>query len=196
MIKHSKSASRIIMQSSFLISCKQVIFIPQNAIVYTFKNPEPFFCVSRGAIMSSLPEATRSLMQVFNGKLQDFTNEIDTVHMVWLEEIQQEAYRMFSRWERPLMWGGVCYTLYTFVFRTHLFCHLWLMWDSLLPARSLDMWIKKMFCCTVISALSQSSCRRLRHRKRQTAGNECRWISMSLAAKDGEGFDHAGFPMS
>ncbi|XP_039518195.1 inner centromere protein A isoform X1 [Pimephales promelas] len=46
--------------------------------------------------MSSLPEATRSLMQVFNGKLQDFTNEIDTVHMVWLEEIQQEAHRMFS----------------------------------------------------------------------------------------------------
>lgn len=46
--------------------------------------------------MSSLPEATRSLMQVFNGKLQDFTNEIDNVHMVWLEEIQQEAYRMFS----------------------------------------------------------------------------------------------------
>ncbi|XP_051545247.1 inner centromere protein A isoform X2 [Myxocyprinus asiaticus] len=46
--------------------------------------------------MSSLPETTRSLMQVFNGKLQDFTNEIDNVHMVWLEEIQQEAHRMFS----------------------------------------------------------------------------------------------------
>ncbi|XP_051548647.1 inner centromere protein A-like isoform X2 [Myxocyprinus asiaticus] len=46
--------------------------------------------------MSSLPETMHSLMQVFNGKLQDFTNEIDNVHMVWLEEIQQEANRMFS----------------------------------------------------------------------------------------------------
>ncbi|KAI7812306.1 putative inner centromere protein [Triplophysa rosa] len=46
--------------------------------------------------MSSLPEATRSLMQVFCGKLQKFTEEIDNVHMVWLGEIEQEAYRMFS----------------------------------------------------------------------------------------------------
>ncbi|KAI5627116.1 inner centromere protein A [Silurus asotus] len=46
--------------------------------------------------MSSLPEATRSLVQVFNGKLQEFNNEIETIHMVWLEEIQQEAKRMFS----------------------------------------------------------------------------------------------------
>ncbi|KAK3526645.1 hypothetical protein QTP70_030858, partial [Hemibagrus guttatus] len=46
--------------------------------------------------MSSLPEATCSLVQVFNGKLQEFTNEIDSIHMVWLEEIQQEAKRMFS----------------------------------------------------------------------------------------------------
>ncbi|XP_053496777.1 inner centromere protein A isoform X4 [Ictalurus furcatus] len=46
--------------------------------------------------MSSLPEATRSLVQVFNGKLQEFTNEIENIHMVWLEEIQQEAKRMFS----------------------------------------------------------------------------------------------------
>ncbi|GAA6089788.1 inner centromere protein A isoform X1 [Tachysurus ichikawai] len=46
--------------------------------------------------MSSLPEATRSLVQVFNGKLQEFTNEIESIHMVWLEEIQQEAKRMFS----------------------------------------------------------------------------------------------------
>lgn len=48
--------------------------------------------------MSSLPEATRSLVQVFNGKLQEFTNEIENIHMVWLEEIQQEAKRMFSRY--------------------------------------------------------------------------------------------------
>ncbi|XP_062848883.1 inner centromere protein A isoform X2 [Trichomycterus rosablanca] len=46
--------------------------------------------------MSSLPEATRSLVQVFNGKLQTFSNEIENIHMVWLEEIQQEAHRMFS----------------------------------------------------------------------------------------------------
>ncbi|KAM9497166.1 inner centromere protein B isoform 2-T2 [Clarias gariepinus] len=46
--------------------------------------------------MSSLPEATRSLVQVFNGKLQEFTNEIESIHMVWLQEIQQEAKRMFS----------------------------------------------------------------------------------------------------
>lgn len=49
--------------------------------------------------MSSLPEATRSLVQVFNGKLQEFTNEIENIHMVWLEEIQQEAKRMFSRYK-------------------------------------------------------------------------------------------------
>uniref|UniRef100_A0AAY5ERP4 Inner centromere protein ARK-binding domain-containing protein n=1 Tax=Electrophorus electricus TaxID=8005 RepID=A0AAY5ERP4_ELEEL len=46
--------------------------------------------------MSSLLEATRSLMHVFDGKLQEFTDEIDNVHMVWLKEIQQEAQRMFS----------------------------------------------------------------------------------------------------
>lgn len=171
--------------------------------VYTFqscvKTQEPSFCISRGATMSSLPEATRSLMQVFNGKLQDFTNEIDTVHMVWLEEIQQEAYRMFSRWERPLMWGGLCHTLLYFcVLHPYILSLVAcvFMWDSLLPSRSSDMLIKKLFCCTVTSALSRSSCRRLHHRKRQTAGNECRWISMSLAAKDGEGFDHADFLMS
>ncbi|TSK13389.1 Inner centromere protein A [Bagarius yarrelli] len=46
--------------------------------------------------MSSLPEATRSLVQVFNGKLQEFTGEIENIHMVWLQEIQQEAKRIFS----------------------------------------------------------------------------------------------------
>ncbi|KAF5907569.1 inner centromere protein A-like isoform X1, partial [Clarias magur] len=50
----------------------------------------------RDAAMGSLPEATRSLVQVFNGKLQEFTNEIESIHMVWLQEIQQEAKRMFS----------------------------------------------------------------------------------------------------
>lgn len=46
--------------------------------------------------MSSLPEATQSLTQVFNNKLLEFTNEINNEHMVWLQEIQQEAQRMFS----------------------------------------------------------------------------------------------------
>lgn len=48
--------------------------------------------------MSSLPKATHSLVQVFNEKLQEFTNEIESIHIVWLEEIQQEAKRMFSRY--------------------------------------------------------------------------------------------------
>lgn len=46
--------------------------------------------------MSTLPEAMRSLTQVLTGKLLDFTNEVENVHMLWLEEIQQEAQRMFS----------------------------------------------------------------------------------------------------
>ncbi|XP_062403733.1 inner centromere protein A isoform X2 [Sardina pilchardus] len=46
--------------------------------------------------MSSLLESTNNLMQVFSGKLEDFLKEIDNVHMVWLEEIEQEAQRMFS----------------------------------------------------------------------------------------------------
>ncbi|XP_030587915.1 inner centromere protein B isoform X1 [Archocentrus centrarchus] len=41
--------------------------------------------------------SVRSLMQMFDGKVQDFIGEIDNVHKVWLEEIQQEANRMFSR---------------------------------------------------------------------------------------------------
>ncbi|KAK7892107.1 hypothetical protein WMY93_024070 [Mugilogobius chulae] len=39
----------------------------------------------------------RSLMQMFEGKAQAFISEIDNIHMVWLEEIQQEANRMFTR---------------------------------------------------------------------------------------------------
>nr|XP_004553046.1 inner centromere protein isoform X1 [Maylandia zebra] len=38
-----------------------------------------------------------SLTQMLGGKAQDIIDEIDNVHMVWLEEIQQEANRMFSR---------------------------------------------------------------------------------------------------
>uniref|UniRef100_A0AAQ5YXT6 Inner centromere protein ARK-binding domain-containing protein n=1 Tax=Amphiprion ocellaris TaxID=80972 RepID=A0AAQ5YXT6_AMPOC len=47
--------------------------------------------------MNSLLSSVRSLMEMFDGKAQEFINEIDNVHMVWLEEIQQEANRMFSR---------------------------------------------------------------------------------------------------
>lgn len=47
--------------------------------------------------MNSLLTSVRSLMQMFDGKAQEFANEIENVHVVWLEEIQQEANRMFSR---------------------------------------------------------------------------------------------------
>lgn len=39
-------------------------------------------------------------MHTFDGKAKEFTDEIENVHMVWLEEIQQEANRMFSRWTK------------------------------------------------------------------------------------------------
>ncbi|XP_041853100.1 inner centromere protein isoform X2 [Melanotaenia boesemani] len=47
--------------------------------------------------MSSVLVSVRSLMQMFDRKAKEFISEIDEVHMVWLEEIQQEANRMFSR---------------------------------------------------------------------------------------------------
>lgn len=47
--------------------------------------------------MDSVLSSTQSLMQMFQSRAQEFMNEIDDVHMVWLEEIQQEANRMFSR---------------------------------------------------------------------------------------------------
>ncbi|KAM3609871.1 uncharacterized protein V6R79_021640 [Siganus canaliculatus] len=47
--------------------------------------------------MNSVLSSVRTLMQMFDGKTQEFISEIDNVHMVWLEEIQQEANRMFSR---------------------------------------------------------------------------------------------------
>ncbi|KAJ0029472.1 hypothetical protein NQD34_004469 [Periophthalmus magnuspinnatus] len=47
--------------------------------------------------MNSVLSPVRSLMQMFEGKAQAFISEIDNVHMVWLEEIQQEANRMFTR---------------------------------------------------------------------------------------------------
>ncbi|XP_069019532.1 inner centromere protein isoform X2 [Embiotoca jacksoni] len=47
--------------------------------------------------MNSVLSSVRSLLQMFDSKAQDFISEIDNVHNVWLEEIQQEANRMFSR---------------------------------------------------------------------------------------------------
>ncbi|KAM7396823.1 hypothetical protein PAMP_019833 [Pampus punctatissimus] len=47
--------------------------------------------------MNSVLSSVQSLMQMFDGKAQEFISDIDNVHMVWLEEIQQEANRMFSR---------------------------------------------------------------------------------------------------
>ncbi|XP_031719956.1 inner centromere protein A isoform X2 [Anarrhichthys ocellatus] len=46
--------------------------------------------------MNSVRSSVRSLKQHFDGKVKEFTDEIETVHMVWLVEIQQEANRMFS----------------------------------------------------------------------------------------------------
>ncbi|XP_060932834.1 inner centromere protein B [Limanda limanda] len=47
--------------------------------------------------MNNLLTSVRSLMQMFDGKKQEFIDDIDNVHVVWLEEIQQEAKQMFSR---------------------------------------------------------------------------------------------------
>ncbi|XP_026168074.1 inner centromere protein isoform X2 [Mastacembelus armatus] len=47
--------------------------------------------------MISVLSTVRSLMQLFDGKTKEFISDIDNVHVVWLEEIQQEAKRMFSR---------------------------------------------------------------------------------------------------
>ncbi|XP_054897131.1 inner centromere protein A isoform X2 [Poeciliopsis prolifica] len=47
--------------------------------------------------MNSVLPSMRSLTEMFVGKTQEFVSEIENVHMVWLEEIQQEANRMFSR---------------------------------------------------------------------------------------------------
>ncbi|XP_061825499.1 inner centromere protein B-like isoform X2 [Nerophis lumbriciformis] len=47
--------------------------------------------------MSSVLSSVQTLTQMFHEKKDEFLREIDDVHMVWLEEIQQEANRMFSR---------------------------------------------------------------------------------------------------
>lgn len=64
--------------------------------------------------MNSVLSSVHSLMQMFEVKTREFFNEIDNVHILWLEEIQQEANRMFSRWTRSNMTPNVfisCQTL-------------------------------------------------------------------------------------
>ncbi|MEQ2271421.1 hypothetical protein XENORESO_004065 [Xenotaenia resolanae] len=46
--------------------------------------------------MSSVLSSVQSLMQMFDGKAQEFIKEIENVHLVWLKEIQQEANCVFS----------------------------------------------------------------------------------------------------
>ncbi|XP_071007367.1 inner centromere protein-like [Oncorhynchus clarkii lewisi] len=48
------------------------------------------------ATMSSVLSSTRTLLQMFDVKIQAFANEIENDHMVWLFEIQHEANRIFS----------------------------------------------------------------------------------------------------
>lgn len=47
--------------------------------------------------MNPVMSSVLSMREMFVGKTQDFIDEIKNVHIVWLEEIQQEANRMFSR---------------------------------------------------------------------------------------------------
>ncbi|KAM6960630.1 inner centromere protein [Aplochiton taeniatus] len=46
--------------------------------------------------MTNVVSSTCALVHMFEGKMQEFYSEIQNVQMVWLEEIQQEANRMFS----------------------------------------------------------------------------------------------------
>ncbi|XP_023675495.1 inner centromere protein isoform X2 [Paramormyrops kingsleyae] len=46
--------------------------------------------------MNSLLSTMHSLRELFDTKMKEFADEVDKVHMVWLDEIQEEAVRMFS----------------------------------------------------------------------------------------------------
>lgn len=46
--------------------------------------------------MSSVLESTSNLVQIFAEKIGDFIQEIENVRMVWLDEIEEEAQRMFT----------------------------------------------------------------------------------------------------
>lgn len=47
--------------------------------------------------MNLVATSLQSLRQMFRDKTDEFINLTNNVHMLWLEEIQQEAKRMFSR---------------------------------------------------------------------------------------------------
>ncbi|XP_061531993.1 inner centromere protein isoform X2 [Phycodurus eques] len=47
--------------------------------------------------MSVVQSSVHSFLRMFEDKTQDFIHDIENVHMVWLEEIQQAANIMFSR---------------------------------------------------------------------------------------------------
>lgn len=47
--------------------------------------------------MNLVASSLQSLRQMFLDKTDEFINLTNNVHMLWLEEIQQEAKRMFSR---------------------------------------------------------------------------------------------------
>ncbi|KAM9807738.1 inner centromere protein A [Neosynchiropus ocellatus] len=47
--------------------------------------------------MYNIKSSLQSLMQMFLGKTTEYLSDIDNVHMVWLEEIEEEAHRIFSK---------------------------------------------------------------------------------------------------
>ncbi|XP_053740946.1 inner centromere protein A isoform X1 [Synchiropus splendidus] len=47
--------------------------------------------------MYNIKSSLQSLTQMFIGKTTEYLNDIDNVHMVWLEEIEEEAHRIFSK---------------------------------------------------------------------------------------------------
>lgn len=55
--------------------------------------------------MNPVLSSLQSMREMLVGKTQDFIDEIQNVHIVWLEEIQQEANRMFSRYPEPKQKG-------------------------------------------------------------------------------------------
>lgn len=53
--------------------------------------------------MNLVASSLQSLRQMFLDKTDEFINLTNNVHMLWLEEIQQEAKRMFSRWGQSFL---------------------------------------------------------------------------------------------
>lgn len=55
------------------------------------------FLCPQAVAMNLVATSLQSLRQMFLDKSSEFINLTENVHMLWLEEIQQEAKRMFSR---------------------------------------------------------------------------------------------------